>query len=55
MNTINGKPIGDIVSCGAKTGSYLPSCGKDTVSMTFRELETQWRRVKPDGKSNGKK
>ena len=55
MNTVNGKPIGDMTAHGARTGSYLPSCGKDTVSMTFRELETQWRRVKPDGKSNGKK
>ena len=55
MNTINGKPIGDIVSCGARTGSYLPSCGKDTVSMTFDELEALWRKVRPDERRNNRK
>lgn len=48
MNTINGKPTGDMVAYGARTGNSIPSYGMDTVDMTFEELEALWKNVRPD-------
>ena len=39
MNTINGKPIGDMVSHGAGAASSLSDTGRYTVDMTFDALE----------------
>lgn len=50
MNTINGKPTGDIVSCGAGAASSLSDTGRYTIDMTFDELEALWRKVRPDGR-----
>lgn len=50
MNTINGKPIGDIEEHGARDRGYAPKCGVDTVSMTFSELEALWKKVRPDNR-----
>lgn len=43
MNTINGKPTGDIVSCGAGAASSLSDTGRYTIDMTFDELEALWK------------
>ena len=50
MNTINGKPTVDIVSCGAGAASGLSDTGRYTIDMTFDELEALWRKVRPDGR-----
>ena len=50
MNTINGKPTGDIVSHGAEASVSLSDTGRYTVDMTFDELEALWRKVRPDGR-----
>lgn len=55
MNTINGKPTGDIVSHGAEAAVSLSDTGRYTVDMTFDELEALWRKVRPDGRHNNKK
>ena len=55
MNAINGKPTGDMVAYGARTGNSIPNYGMDTVSMTFDELEALWRKVRPDERRNNRK
>ena len=55
MNAINGKPTGDMVAYGARTGNSIPNYGMDTVDMTFAELEALWRKVRPDGRQNNRK
>ena len=55
MNTVNGKPIGDMVSHGAGAAVSLSDTGRYTVDMTFDELEALWRKVRPDGRHNNRK
>ena len=43
MNTINGKPTGDITAQGARSSGEQWGHGKDTVSMTYEELAALWR------------
>lgn len=47
MNTINGKPTGDITAQGARSSGEQWGHGKDTVSMTYEELSALWMKVKP--------
>lgn len=54
MNTINGKPTGDITAQGASGGGQS-GYGKDTVGMTYEELSALWKKVRPDGRHNNKK
>lgn len=55
MNTINGKPTGDITAQGARSSGGQSGYGKDTVSMTYEELAALWRKVRPDGRRNNRK
>lgn len=61
MNTINGKPTGDITAQGASGGGQsgygkdTVGYGKDTVGMTYEELAALWKKVRPDGRHNNKK